>query len=776
MNLKGLFQKLKLPRFGGKKASNSPENQPVSHFQLIFTNIENSPTYPLETELSVGSEVADIQIEDESLSPRHAVFKLADGVVTVTDLGSESGTTLGDHVLTKGKAVILKDGDVLQLGQIEVTLKAEVVAVPQTMKVHRDENPEESEVAQETPSEVQPTPEVEEEIAKPEDKMKKRIEEMRAKNKGKSPTRKSIGGGANKAANSLPRAVGFGFDALLAFSIWQVFSGFDEFKSILEIVPQFLQHEILPLVEGVIRDLGFEQDYKFGLTTFLDLVSDLEDELHLSHLASLLISFRILTTLLFGVSLGSWLAGVRAFGNVIWKRFGGVLREILGLVTFPFIVFDLPTLFSRRSLKELITFTHLYAQSKSVVIISWLLFFPITLAIVFISPMFEGLELTLPIEILEQNPGRKNKKSETPETIKVHSSEWFGAEFRLAQENWKVVPRFAWTQEAGRGRALTPTLVFYHQTGTTIPLVLHKSFDWRPLLSTALAHNFPLQLGHPKLWSFVQASKVKGTSLKYNPSQQDKLALQSEIQELIRASFNLSPETFIEHAQTHGPLIKGLVEFRREFLKMVGASEDGTWSFIKFGKSTMLVHEVGGVKPYDILIPLVVSKGRLFKVSYASPKERAATSRLANAEVWRNSNWELPEGSVGEGAAVTIDVIAKIASGGEVLNGDLEKIYGNFFELCAPLADKPMEDPSKSNILKALKNLEEIILKLSKKKNLSEASAQSLISMHQKLVELRGQFESNNVTFFAPEPPPVVPEPVQVPVVEPKEKKIKKKR
>lgn len=751
MNLKGLFQKLKLPSFGGKKASNSSENQPVSHFHLVLTNIENSPSYALETELSIGSEAADIQIEDESLSPKHAVFKLQDGVVTVTDLGSEAGTRLGDHVLTKAKALILKDGDVLQLGQIEVTLKVEVVSVPQVRKVSGESPKEEKEKLEDPVEESVPESD---EIAKPEDKMKKRIEEMRAKNKGKSPSRKSIGGGASKAANSLPRAVGVGFDVLLTLIIWQIFSGFDEFKSLLEIVPQILQHDVLPILEALMKDFGFEKDYQFALTTFLDLVSDLENELQLSHLLSLLITIRILTTLLFGVTLGSWLAGVRAFGNVIWKRFGGVLREIIGLVTFPFLIFDLPTLFSRRSLKEVLTFTHLYSQSKSIVIISWLLFFPITLAAVFISPMFEGLELTLPIEILEQNPGRKNKKSETPETIKAYSSEWFGVEFRLPQESWKVVPRFAWTQEAGRGRALTPTLVFYHQTGTTIPLVLHKTFDWKPLLSTALAHNFPLQLGHPKLWSFIQASKVKGTSLKYNPSPQDKLALQSEIQELIRAAFNLSPETFLEHAQTHGPLIKGLVEFRREFLKMVGATEDGIWSFIKFGKSTMLVHEVGGVKPYDILIPLVVSKGRLFKVSYASPKERAATSRLANADVWRNSNWELPDGAVGEGSAIAIDVVAKIAGGGEVTDDDLEKIYGSFFELCAPLADKPIEDAAKANVLKALKNMEEIVLKLSKKKNLSEGSVQSLVRMHQKLAELRGQLESNNAVFFNPEPAP----------------------
>ena len=163
MNLRGLFQRLLPPKKGGAPAKGPTELRTVTQYFLVFTNIENSPEYSLETELSVGSETGDIVIEDPSLGARHATFKLDRGAVTVMDLGSGLATQIGDHLLTKGKPVLLKPDDLLMLGEIQIQLKLHKEVVEES----EPENEEVSDV-EEVESEEENLSQENEETSEPE--------------------------------------------------------------------------------------------------------------------------------------------------------------------------------------------------------------------------------------------------------------------------------------------------------------------------------------------------------------------------------------------------------------------------------------------------------------------------------------------------------------------------------------------------------------------------------------------------------------------------------
>lgn len=756
MNLKGLFQRLLPPKKGGAELKGPTELRTVTKYFLVFTNIENSPEYPLESELSVGSETGDIVIEDPTLGARHATFKLDRGAVTVMDLGSGQTTQIGDHVLTKGKPVLLKSDDLLMLGEIQIQLKVlkqliennltvEKEAATAEVKESEKEHLEQEEA--ETPEDSQADSPNEIIVAKESQEMKARIKDIRSAEKAK-PKLLVVSGGRTLAANLLPRFVAIIIDFCWTITFWIVLSPFDEFREILEVVPGFMHDHLLPFLEVILADYGLEEAYQEFLATLLEIVKDAEDQLSLSYLISLYFTIRILFTALLGVSLGQWMGGIRAFGSFISARLRGVVREILGIFTWPFVILDIPTLFSRRSFKELVTFSHIVSTSKGAMLIAWLVFIPFTLICLSLAPLFSGLEEPNEILLSETVIGKSSKKDTDAQEMLTSSSEWFRAQFVLPKETWKVLPRFSWTQ-TGKGRSLTPTLAFYHQKGTTIPLVLHGTFGWERLLSIGLAHNPMLQSNFPTLWSFVQASKITGnSSLKFNLSPAQQLTFCAELEELIKVSFKLSLDNYLEHVLTYGPLIKGLIEFRKELELLVGKATDAEWSVARYGKSSMLVYEVSGVKPFDIMLPIELGDGRLFRVNYASIKERSNAVKLARKELWARSLWVLPQNPMIEGLPLVIDVIAQTAAGKKVEESKFEKIYGAYFEAASPLVQLAENEFGRKPLMQSLKNVIEVLDKLSKQRKMSPSTHENLVKLRDKLLELKGHFEASNHTFF----------------------------
>ncbi len=93
------------------------------HFQLVFTNFEQSRRAELEEgENTVGRSVSvQIQIESPEISRLHAVLKVHGTTVTVRDEGSHNKTYLDGVLVDRETAA--KPGAVLRFGTIEARLQ-----------------------------------------------------------------------------------------------------------------------------------------------------------------------------------------------------------------------------------------------------------------------------------------------------------------------------------------------------------------------------------------------------------------------------------------------------------------------------------------------------------------------------------------------------------------------------------------------------------------------------------------------------------------------------
>jgi pSer/pThr/pTyr-binding forkhead associated (FHA) protein len=63
-----------------------------------------------------------LTFDNDSISRRHARFRLAAGTLTIEDLGSTNGTAVDGRKLEPYRPVDLKEGSRLSLGEIKVVL------------------------------------------------------------------------------------------------------------------------------------------------------------------------------------------------------------------------------------------------------------------------------------------------------------------------------------------------------------------------------------------------------------------------------------------------------------------------------------------------------------------------------------------------------------------------------------------------------------------------------------------------------------------------------
>ena len=90
---------------------------------FILSDQMRGESFSLEQEkYTVGrAEDCDICIGAPTVSAHHCTFlRLDDGTFAVEDSGSTNGSRVNDQPLNAGESVILKNGDIIQLGGVEI--------------------------------------------------------------------------------------------------------------------------------------------------------------------------------------------------------------------------------------------------------------------------------------------------------------------------------------------------------------------------------------------------------------------------------------------------------------------------------------------------------------------------------------------------------------------------------------------------------------------------------------------------------------------------------
>lgn len=82
-----------------------------------------------DRELNIGSAAEnDLQLDDPFLSRRHAVVKRAGRELLIEDVGSGSGVVVNDDLAIE--PTVLRDGDRVRLGLVELELRSAQASLP----------------------------------------------------------------------------------------------------------------------------------------------------------------------------------------------------------------------------------------------------------------------------------------------------------------------------------------------------------------------------------------------------------------------------------------------------------------------------------------------------------------------------------------------------------------------------------------------------------------------------------------------------------------------
>jgi hypothetical protein len=733
--LSKIFKRPAVPTNDGDSETSQIEKvHYVKAFELVLSNMEETPSYALTHQLSIGSEIGNIIISDTSVSPRHATFILQQEVVSVIDHGSVNGTHINGIKIEAGKYVILDELDVVTIGDLDVKLKISSVVAP-VVEVEPEELPPE------TPPE-NPVFEIEKQKEPARKKVSKKVQK-----KVVSKKRSVL---LDPTANSLVRVFAVMSDLLLAYSVLTIFSPFDEFRGALEFIPStiatFVGSDITGIWEGIAQDLGPAREVVEDLFHFVSSTFQI---------GSLLIVFfmvRFFSTLLLGVSISEFALGMRAGGNPIWARVGGALRVVLGMITLPLLIFDTPAIISKRTFKEFMTFTNVTLPSKFLAILGIIFFLPLMLALAVTSPLLQGLEAPSPIVVndrIEQRVKVNLPEGTVPAPLMTDESESLKFTIEYDPKELTIIPNFKF-QGSKSKLNLKNSLVFYQRDlQRSVDLEVFKIFDLKQLLGIGMKGNVQLFDKYPEIYNFVYDSMGSNPSFKAKKDEKAQLAFANEFIEFTKTAFSISPNNALDVMQTETVLVKGLIDYKSSFLSLIEYKDFDRIGFIKLGNIIFMKINFNKQKPFDLLIPLIKGEGRIFKVSYDKKDNVDAVSSKFYKFNLDKTNW-LSDTKSSPREVMTVLQAFDLFNSGEfqtnLTGAKAQALYAYYFESSKEIMSKA--DTAELDLWKTkLKNIPRLIEAIPSRP-LAEGEEDPKNKLLQNFNDMIDALENNNAEYF----------------------------
>jgi hypothetical protein len=747
------IKRKEVPKNGGKSKVNELEKlEYVKAFELQLSNMEDSPVYDLKHQLSIGSEIGNIVIADPSVSPRHASFILQEDVVSVIDHGSVAGTFVNGKKIAPGKYIILEETDVINVGDLEVRLLVRTESVP------AEKIPEVPEKEKE--KEVMPVSEplkesVVEKVQEIEVKPSKKAFDPRAhlkKHAKNTPSKKVIY--STYSANSLVRVFAVLSDFLLAYSLLVVFMPFDDFRNFMEYIP-VVTGEILGVEWSSLWSILME-DYAFVSEMLNDAYQFFSETFQIVPILIMFVLLRASTTLLFGVSISEYALGIRPTGNGVWARLGGVIRVLIGVVTGPFLIFDVPAVVSRKTFKEFITFTCTTLSSKFLAVLGIILYLPLLVALALLSPLIQGFEPPEPIIVSDKIEQRVKVKvpeeGESPAevTYKKDQSRSLNLELVYDAKEITLIPEYKF-QGVKSKLNLKNGLVFYQKDlQRSVEFEVLKKFDLKQLIGIGLKGNLFLHDKYPILYNFVYSNANANPSFKQLMDEKAQLAFANEFIRFTKMAFSLSIDNFSDIMQEETLLIKGLVEFKKSFLSLLEYKDFSQISFIKIGNTLFLRATYNQQKPFDLIIPLIKGESHIFKVTWDKNENISTTSSKFYKFNLDQSDWLLDSKNVEGETMSALEVFDLFSSNdfkSKLLVGErAQRLYGYYYETTQEILRR-----GDSSEIDLWKSKLEALPKLLDSIPASQAETEEMdpkMKLLQNFRDLVDALENNNLDYF----------------------------
>jgi hypothetical protein len=370
------------------------------------------------TPITLGSDnSAEICFKEEQLSPLHLKFRLQDDILTINQLGQDDSTKLGRQKLKQGKMYIIDKGDKLTLGSIKVIIrkekiKEEPISEEKTKEIKTSKNSKNND------------DEVDETNKMDKDELSSIVRKA-AHSRNNTTAITQMTQMIQKKSVSFERHLLPGtFSRLTSHFITLLFSiclltYIADILDITEIIDKNYK-ALIPHAETLTKQVQikavelstlYEGKIPYKVPTIEEF--DFRKVLNYEFQIKVLLSFLLLnfgSIFLFGVEFPLFLMGVRAEGNFVFNRIKGIFRYILGLLTFPFLIFDLPILFKRRSLKEVLTFSKLQYKKSGMQYSALLLKAPLMVIVLLFAPIGLFVDKLVPSTTVDKVVTKPQKK------------------------------------------------------------------------------------------------------------------------------------------------------------------------------------------------------------------------------------------------------------------------------------------------------------------------------------------------------------------------------
>ncbi len=695
---KKLFARLRAPKNNGEKAISLQGPRWVKSYDVILSNMEGSPSYPLSHQLSIGSEIGNIIIADPSVSPRHASILLQEEVISIIDHGSVAGTFVNGTKIPAGKFIILEDSDKIKVGDLEVKIGLKTSAVENTGFAppghdHLEED-EEIEVEDE---------ETEEEDEEEEEEKEPELEKSITRSKLYAPPTNKAGvkalGSKKKAkisfslpsydaTNSLIRVFALTADFLLSYIILVIFLPFDDFRAFLDSIPVLISEaldiewkNIWVLIQGEIPQVTEAASEIYGL---------LNDIVPVLPLVLIFFLLRLVTTVIFSVSISEFIFGITGNFNKIWARIGGLLRVIIGMITGPFLIFDLPALASKRTFKEFITLTNTFVNSRVLTFFGIVLYLPLLAVVILISPMVVGLEVVEPIpfnsNINQRAKARIPVEGEAPIQKIEERSRYLGFTLSYDPAVISLIPSFKFQGVKSKLNMKGSLEIFHRDNERLVTIELFKTFDLKELLQIGFRGNFLLQDQYQSIYNFAYSQQNTNRLFKLPENVKQEEMFGKQVVEFTEVAMGLSVDNVLEFMTTKTPFIKSVVDYRHSLLNLFEYKDFSEISVIKLGKLICLRLTYDKQKPFDLIMPLLRGEGRIYKISYDNKVEINQLRNKFYKFTLDQLLWGVPKEAEPKDTFTAMDVL-------DIFTMDMEKssltaekgqaLYGYYFEKSA---------------------------------------------------------------------------------------------
>lgn len=320
------------------------------------------------------------------------------------------------------------------------------------------------------------------------------------------------------------------------------------------------------------------------------------------------IIFDLLSHLVLGTSLPYFFLGIKSNHSELKKRWKGFMRALVNIFTMPFLIFDLPALFKKPTLKEWLLKAELGIEGNR---------FLRLFAAVIIIPTMMVCCFYLPFTIDPDNVAGMTLERITTKGRTIAN----GKELALGLSSLSISFKSQIAQDIHflpyfkiDNNHFAPTLMaFKDDQDQLVSLSSPTSIDFNELIELVKTNDPLFVAKYPLLSAHSQGGKWQDNEAE-------------ELANLIEDSLTLTPENFHIHLLERGPFITGDLLFRKALIEKIGLWQVSAATLLKTADQLILEFKdpLNNRFLNNYYIPLTEKKSQVYKLSFAQISSKLA--------------------------------------------------------------------------------------------------------------------------------------------------------